>query len=437
MSASSDLPQTSQNLEIDKGLPPVKPPSGRFLFQLFVIPFLIVLGVVGVIWFVTWLVGGHLTPKGILQDLRNANPEVRWRRASDLSQLLKRDDRLASDPSFALSVAELLDDALRSSETLEAAATNKPRSQKDVAGPSDPNDLFADPDIGIDESLRNERNFIKFLIACMGNFAVPVGAPLLNEIVQKEKPPAIPEAVYRSRRRLAVWALGNLGNSLKRLDRLSFPEQEAVREQLRKEVETAAPQRREWAKTALAAIDSRFAKQPTALGVDQALETAAHADDPALRKLAALALTFWQGNKDENERMENVLVELTRDDGHGAKDEERSLRAAEIRFQAVQALARRGSSKIQSRLPLLGEMLDEPRLAKLFQVKLKDGRQVADGALVGSVMSGALKSIAELAKTNPDIELSSLQPAIEKLANHDNPALRTEAQKTLLALKKR
>ena len=48
-----------------------------------------------------------------------------------------------------------------------------------------------------------------------------------------------------------------------------------------------------------------------------ALLDRAEADDPFLRKLSALALTFWEGTPAENRRIEEALVRLTHDDGHG------------------------------------------------------------------------------------------------------------------------
>src|SRR5437763_5795286 len=92
----------STNHDPVKGLPPVTPPSGKFIAQLFVIPGIIVAVAVGCIWFVTWLVGGFFTPEQFLKDLRNPNAEVRWRRASDLAQVLKRDKDLSSNAAFAL-----------------------------------------------------------------------------------------------------------------------------------------------------------------------------------------------------------------------------------------------------------------------------------------------------------------------------------------------
>src|SRR4051812_1159936 len=96
----------------EPGLPPVVPPSGKYIAQLFIVPGLIVAGAVGVLLFFSWMAGGPRTPEGFLAGLRNINPEVRGRAASDLAQVLLRDDALAANPTFGLELAARLQDAL-------------------------------------------------------------------------------------------------------------------------------------------------------------------------------------------------------------------------------------------------------------------------------------------------------------------------------------
>ena len=71
--------------ELPRGLPPVQPPSGKFLAQLFLIPLGIVTVAVSILAFLSWMVGGFFTPEQMLKDLRSGNTEVRWRRASGLA----------------------------------------------------------------------------------------------------------------------------------------------------------------------------------------------------------------------------------------------------------------------------------------------------------------------------------------------------------------
>src|SRR5438445_11013850 len=85
-----------------RGLPAVVPPSGKFIVQLFLVPFLIVTLVVGFLITFSWLVGGARTPKDFLDKLDSPNPEVRWRGAEELAQYLQRVEALARSSSIAL-----------------------------------------------------------------------------------------------------------------------------------------------------------------------------------------------------------------------------------------------------------------------------------------------------------------------------------------------
>ena len=59
-----------------KGAPVVVPPSGKFIAQLFLVPFLIVTLVVCFLIAINWLVGGARSPKDFLDKLDSSNPEV-------------------------------------------------------------------------------------------------------------------------------------------------------------------------------------------------------------------------------------------------------------------------------------------------------------------------------------------------------------------------
>src|SRR3954454_25235141 len=104
-----------------KGLPPVVAPSGRFIAQLFLVPGLIVAGPVVVLLGFSWLAGGPRSPGAFLQGLRSANPDIRWRTASDLAHVLRRDDILATDARFGLNHAHLLRQALAEQIRMEKA----------------------------------------------------------------------------------------------------------------------------------------------------------------------------------------------------------------------------------------------------------------------------------------------------------------------------
>ncbi len=90
----------------DDMLPPVEPPSARFIIQLFVVPALIVMLVVGVWIVVTWLV--HRTtmrPEDLIDGLETASV-ARWQRASELADLL-RNDRFADFRTNGKAAAQL------------------------------------------------------------------------------------------------------------------------------------------------------------------------------------------------------------------------------------------------------------------------------------------------------------------------------------------
>jgi hypothetical protein len=113
------------------------------------------------------------------------------------------------------------------------------------------------------------------------------------------------------------------------------------------------------------------------------------------------------------------------------------IRGVEIRYKAAEGLARRGSDLAIKRFNILEEMLDEDRQKEIFRVQLATGQQAADEALVTSTVRGALRGIAELHRKKPDLDLSSLYPAIDKLLNSSNPELRAEAERTRIALNRK
>src|SRR5260370_24382803 len=91
------------NNAVPKGLPPVTPPSGRFIMQLFLVPSLIIAVVVVILVGFGYLVGGSRTTANYLHDLDSPNADVRWRGALDLAQVIERPESpaLASDATLA------------------------------------------------------------------------------------------------------------------------------------------------------------------------------------------------------------------------------------------------------------------------------------------------------------------------------------------------
>jgi len=416
--------------ESARGLPTVVPPTGKFIAQLFLVPFLIVTSVVCFLLFVNWLVGSARGPADFLKKLDSPNDDVRWRAAEDLAQVLIRDDALASDPKFCLDLTERLDQAARDQDHNQENDNDVGRATA-LRGRAP-----------ADSPLQGEGDYVLYLSACLGNVAIPVAAPLLSRMAVKREG-ADPATIARRRWR-ALWVLANLGENLKRFDRLPDETRETFLQSLREEA-AAAGSRGEWARTALNYLQGPDAKSLKPLGVEDALTQCAEDPDPFLRTMAAFALNFWEGTDSENEHFEQVLVKLASDNGHGeeslARMREAEGRAEEtitavpglkVRYNATVALARKGSAK--TRLDVLAEMLDEDKQRENFRLKRDDGQEVADESTISITLVTALKAIVELRRRSPGRDLSSLAPALEKLAQNPNMALRSEATRTRFAL---
>jgi hypothetical protein len=409
------------NHEPAKGLPPVAPPSGKHIVQLFIVPALIVAVALGILWVFERLVGGARTPEQFLRDLSNPNTEVRWRAASDLAQVLNRDQDLASNPTFALDLAGLLRQALRDGEEAERswAERSRKRSPDEAAAP--------------EKALQDQRAYVQFLTNCLGSFSLPVGVPLLNEIAIKEE--GADAETVKVRRQNAVWALAKLGEKLNSFEQLPESRRAAVRTELDREADAAGPSERgEWARVARGYLRARAEKRPWALGVDRVLARCATAGDPLLRKSVAVASAFWEGSPEENALLDATLLKLTFDQGQGAESGEAKVRGVEVRYKATEVLARRGSDRVVSRFPVLQEMLDEEQQARNFRSKFDDGRDVTDEPLVYSTVKGALHGLVALHAKKPDLDLSRFKPAVEQLKHSEQRELQREALSTGKAL---
>ncbi len=111
----------------------------------------------------------------------------------------------------------------------------------------------------------------------------------------------------------------------------------------------------------------------------------------------------------------------------------------EVRYNAMVALARRGSDKIKEEhvWENLLEMLDEEQQMRNFRRTAKDGAPASDEAGARLTVITALQAVDELHRRRPELDLSGLNAALEKLTHSDNMAVSTEAKKTrqLLAQK--
>jgi hypothetical protein len=276
----------------------VVPPSGRFIAQLFLVPGLIVAGAVIVLLGFSWLAGGPRSADAFLRDLDSPNSDIRWRTASDLAQVLKRDERLATDPVFGLKLAGLLQQAMAEMDRAERARTGPGFAMTAEATARERKEALA------------RRGYVQYLAASVGNLTTPVGGPILAELAKKS--PSRDPQTEALLRRQAVWALASLGEGLQRFAKLPEEQRTDVLDQLDQAAATMTGEQARWARQSSEALHKRGP-----LGVVAALADCAEADDPFLRKLTAHALGFWDGTAEENRRIEATLLKLARDDGHG------------------------------------------------------------------------------------------------------------------------
>jgi hypothetical protein len=273
-------------------LPPVQPPSGRFIAQLFLVPGLIVFIVVLFLLAVNFVfVSGH-TPAQFLRQLDSDNADIRWRSASDLAQMLARKESVAlkTDVGFALDLADRLEKAFAALVEEEAKAA---RSGNDA---------------GAFRALQSQRTFVNFLTAAVGSFDVAVGVPILGEMVAADKSPDVPNDAVR--RRAALWTLAKLGSQIKEFDKLKPEQRQLIVSKLRSEADEAHGLRRKAARTAL--FYAGEGDGPDVVHADDILAKAADADDRFLREVAAFAFNSWDGPK-----AEATLVHLLDDHGQG------------------------------------------------------------------------------------------------------------------------
>jgi hypothetical protein len=269
---------------------------------------------------------------------------------------------------------------------------------------------------------------------------IPVAAPVLEKLATQETGME-PKGLFQQRGQ-AAWALILLGGKCQKFDQLPAVDQANIIAKL--DAAEMVGEHPQWAAEAREYLKGRQAGKPTSMGVDRALEKLADAEQPYLRKLAAMGLNFWSGTDEENERIEETLRGLSYDQGKG-EEEQRQLvgdnpdgttalthrPGRQVCYNATVALARRGSSK--TRLDMLAEMLDEDKLREVFRLR-KDGADVAEDDAVNQTIVVALETIAEMHNRNSMLVNDSLRDAVDHLKSHSNPAIANQAKKTQQAI---
>jgi phage gp16-like protein len=289
----------------DAGLPPVQPPSARFIGQLFVIPGLIILVVVVLFILSVLLVKREREPDHFLSQLDSNNLDIRWRGASDLAQILKRPEpatlRWKADTTFALDLAERLETARK--QLLE----DEQKIGAEIAKSTDKDRQL------MWRKLRPQRDLISFLASALGEFHMPVGAPLLCTIAEHDSSADLKGNTLQ--RRKALWALMNMGENLKGFKKMPTEQQDAALAALREEAAKGTTARANWARTALHYLEPgavQIRAHESIVLVDQSLVRLADSDDRFMRELVAMAFNFWDGPE-----AEATLLKLSRDTGRG------------------------------------------------------------------------------------------------------------------------
>lgn len=421
--------------ESAKGLPTVVPPSGKFIAQLFLVPFLIVMSIVCFLLVINWLVGGERTAEDFLKKINDPNPDIRWRGAEALAQVLQRDEKLAANPAFGLDLAERLKLALQNTAIEEKA------SQERLKQSSDPATLARET-----KALQANRDFVLYLSACLGSFSVPVGAPMLSELTLHTE--GTDARTLTHWRRGTVWILAKLGEKVRGFNQLPTEQQQAILSALDAEASMHAGSRGQWAAASRDFLQGPQAKSIRLLSLDKAMAHGADDSDPFIRELVAFALGFWDGSENEQALIDGWLLKLAHDDGRGEeslltqKDEKDSeddaitkVPGLRIRANAVLALAQRGSKQL--RLAALKELMDESYLRESFLIRRKNGKEIPDENLVSKTLEAATHAVVALHKKDPERDLAELYPSLEALAGHKNMNLRTEAIQAQMALGRR
>ena len=160
--------------------------------------------------------------------------------------------------------------------------------------------------------LREKRDYVIFLAGALGEFQVPVGAPVLCAIVRHHDSADINGNTLQ--RRQALWALMNMGENMKGIARLPEESRQSILAALKGEAAKSGP-RAGWAQTALYYIDKTALPSDAlehVIKVDETLAVSADAEDRLLREFTAMAFNYWDGD-----RAEATLLKLANDRGQG------------------------------------------------------------------------------------------------------------------------
>lgn len=220
-----------------ENLPEVKPPTSGFFVQLFLLPALIVFGIMTVWFLFGRIAGSGMTPDEYLEVLASDRKD-RWKAASDLAQLLREGSRYTRDRALSIRVTEALQTAL--------ADSNSPDPQ-----------------------------YLEFLCGAVSSFSFPTGSTALLRAARADQPPAV--------RRAALIGLANLAHRVGNLDDPS------ARRDLGQFLKDDALEVRELAAVALGQLGDPAATESLIAALDDPVPTVRYNTASALASLGSTA----------------------------------------------------------------------------------------------------------------------------------------------------
>lgn len=121
MADSTSSNETRPPHSPDDALPPVQPPSGAFVLQLFFIPLLIVALIVCVWLVFSWLAHVGSDPQDLVRDLRRLN-DSSWQKALNLANLLRNPefDKVKDNSELCGEIAKVLENEIAAGKMDEA-----------------------------------------------------------------------------------------------------------------------------------------------------------------------------------------------------------------------------------------------------------------------------------------------------------------------------
>ena len=341
-----------------ESLPPVAPPTGTFILQLFLIPLLIVTIVV-VLWLMfSWVAHMGRDNAGDLAKAIIRDDTASWQRAYELADLLRSPDPkyagLRQDTELAKALADFLDRDLK--QPLERQGDQLPFTRRTgtYSGSQAPQ--------GSDRRARVMRRM--YLCRSLGSFAVQDGLPVLLKAARQETDPVEVQVRFS-----AIEAISTLADNCGPQALRDNPDvMEALLAASREPDDTTPP-------------------PPPANDGEPTLYRP-HAE---LRAVAAYSLGVI-GGEEATERLEQMLHDTY----------------PNARYNAATGLARMGNAKCER---VLREMLDPTNA-----VAIKDEVNPNDQACKRTtVLLNGIKATLHLAEANRGADLTTLTAELDKL----------------------